>query len=427
MQITESTKICSAHFLPGQVKKTLAGLRTLIKGASPSIFPWNEPQKSRKAPKRRRTSEHQESAKQRKIEHVPVETIPDNQHIPDHDYCTTKSTEDPLEATIKYVDQLKAENSQLKCYRFGISRFTTDPSMMKFFTGFASYDLFYSMYLALQPTNQRLVSWSQIQRIRSGTSQNTRDVLKQNTLPDIDQFFLFMCRCRLGLFEQDLACRFSVSVSTVSRIINTWANYLYFVLGAIPIWSPRKQIDENMPECFKTIYPRTRVILDCTEIKCQTPSSLYLNSQLYSHYKSSTTFKGLVGITPFGAVSFISQLYSGSISDVEITASSGIIDLLELNDDVMADKGFTIGKLVQSKGATLNIPPFLTNKRPQFEAKEVMDTQSIARVRIHVERAIRRIKEYHIFDSVIPLSQAGSINQIWTVCCLLTNLCGPLF
>ena len=49
-----------------------------------------------------------------------------------------------------------------------------------------------------------------------------------------------------------------------------------------------------------------------------------------------------------------------------------------------------------------------------------------ARVRIHIERAINPAKNFTIFDKVIPLSLAGSINQIWTVCCLLTNFLPPL-
>ena len=182
-----------------------------------------------------------------------------------------------------------------------------------------------------------------------------------------------------------------------------------------------------MPECFKVLYPKTRVILDCTELKCQTPSALYTNSQMYSSYKSHTTFKGLIGITPSGAVSFVSQVFSGNISDVDITERSGLLNLLEENDDVMADKGFTLKKVLSKQNVTLNIPPFLTNKRSQFSKGEVTETQSIARLRIHVERAIRRVKEFHIFDSVLPLSMAGSINQIWTVCALLTNFRGPLY
>ena len=90
----------------------------------------------------------------------------------------------------------------------------------------------------------------------------------------------------------------------------------------------------------------------------------------------------------------------------------------------MADKGFTIQDLLTTKGATLTIPPFLTDKRNQVEKGEVEQTQNTARVRIHVERAIRRVKEYHIFDSIVPLSLAGTINQIWTVCALLANFRG---
>ena len=181
--------------------------------------------------------------------------------------------------------------------------------MIAFYTGFRSYDMFLATFLTFQPTADKLLTWSQLQRRRSGTALNTRDILKHEQLSTIDQFFLFVCHCKAGLFEKDLAERFHVSLSTVSRIIITWANYLYHLLGALPICPSREQINRHMPECFKESYSTTRVILDGTEIKCQTPSALYLNSQLYSHYKGNTTFKGLIDITPSGAVSFVSQLH----------------------------------------------------------------------------------------------------------------------
>lgn len=89
-----------------------------------------------------------------------------------------------------------------------------------------------------------------------------------------------------------------------------------------------------MRTCLKVlelhIYPFTRATLDCTEEKVKTPSSKVLNSQIYSNYKNHTTFKGLIGITPCGTVSFISSVYTGWISDKEITARSGILDLLHV-------------------------------------------------------------------------------------------------
>lgn len=42
------------------------------------------------------------------------------------------------------------------------------------------------------------------------------------------------------------------------------------------------------------------------------------------------------------------------------------------------------------------------------------------------ERAIRRVKEYHIWDGLVPLSKVGSVNQLWAICCLLSNYQGPL-
>ena len=236
---------------------------------------------------------------------------------------------------------------------------------------------------------------------------------------------LFLVRIKLGLFEQDLAHSFLLHISSVSRKITTWANYLYFLLGTQPIWPSRSQINQSMPEEFQKLYPTTRVILDCTEIFVQTPSSLLLQSQLYSSYKSNTTLKGLVGIAPHGAITFVSSLYTGAISDKEITRCSGILELLEPNDSVMADKGFDIEDMLRVKGVGLNLPPYLQN-RGQFSARQVHETKTIAKLRIHVERAIRRIKEFHIFDSDIPLSTLGSINQIYTVACLLTNFQGPL-
>ena len=157
----------------------------------------------------------------------------------------------------------------------------------------------------------------------------------------------------------DLGVRFNISPSTVSRIILTWSNFLYTMLGQVPIWPTTAQIKDSMPECFKNIYPKTRVIVDCTEIKVQRPSSKVLNSEFYSAYKSHTTLKCLVGIAPHGAVTFVSSLYQGSTSNKEITRRSGILSLIK-GDKVMADKGFLIQDLLEPKKATLTIPPFLS-------------------------------------------------------------------
>ena len=182
-------------------------------------------------------------------------------------------------------------------------------------------------------------------------------------------------------------------------------------------------MQKHLPQEFRVLYPNTRVVIDCTEIRVQVPSSLLLQSQMYSRYKSGTTLKSLIGITPHGAVSLVSSLYTRSISDKEITRCCGILDLLESNDSVMADKGFNIGDMLTSRRVSLNLPPYLSSGG-QFSSKEVKKTKTIAKLLIHVERAIRRIKEYHIYDTPVPL--LGTVNQLWSVTCLLVNFQGPL-
>lgn len=90
---------------------------------------------------------------------------------------------------------------------------------------------------------------------------------------------------------------------------------------------------------------------------------------------------------------------------------------------VMVDRGFLIDDIVPCK---IYRPAFLSG-RSQMSAGEVRETQAIACLRVHVERLIRRVKEHKFFDSEIPLRLFGSINQLYTVACLLTNFeNGPL-
>ena len=87
------------------------------------------------------------------------------------------------------------------------------------------------------------------------------------------------------------------------------------------------------------------------------PSSLLLNSELFSSYKNYATLKGLIGVSLAGHITFISELYTGSVSDREIIMRSGFLDLpFDTNDSVMADKGFTFQDLLPA--VSLNIPPF---------------------------------------------------------------------
>lgn len=346
---------------------------------------------------------------------------------PDHDYTARPlSLEERYEEACKFIALQEEEIRKLRNERFFLQRFQCDDGQIRYYTGFKDYQTLMDVFKALQPTAETMVGWSQAQRLKQMGKDIIRQGCREQSLPLSDQFFLFLCRLRQGYSVADLASLFSVSLATVSRICITWTNFVYHMLGSLEIWPSRQTVDELMPQSFKNSFPKTRVVIDCTELPLQKPSSKVLSSEAFSFYKGVTTLKSLIGITPSGTLSFVSDLYTGSISDKEITNLCGILNLLEKGDEVMADKGFPISDLLSPLGVTLAIPPFISNDR-QLTQEELAKTEKIGALRIHVEREIRRIKEYHIFDPPLAITTLGSINQIWKVCALLTMLQDPLF
>jgi len=143
-----------------------------------------------------------------------------------------------------------------------------------------------------------------------------------------------MMRLRLGLLVKDLEYRFKISGSAVS-----WIGFMYQYLQSLVFLPSLSMLQKQTPSCFKN-FKDTRIILDCTEIFIQTPSSLENKSVTYSNYKSHNKFKVLIGISVTGALVFVSKLWGGSASDVKITRDSSLLAMLDKGDAVMVDKGF---------------------------------------------------------------------------------------
>ena len=324
------------------------------------------------------------------------------------------------------LDKSVRKNEQLQKQLFNLERFKNDDSSITFYTGFPNYDTLKAIFNYLNPgeDSENINYWLSSTKSANALVHYEEEspcnkMGRGRSLKPVDEFFLVLCKLRQGFAETHLAHLFNISQPAVSRIFITWINFMYLKFSQINIWPCRASVNSTMPEDFKE-YGSTRVIIDCTEVRCEMPSSLHLNGELFSSYKHHTTLKGLIGITPGGAISFISQLYTGSISDREIVIRSGFLELpFDESDSVMADKGFTLEDLLPL-GVYLNIAPFL-GKSAQMPAEQVVLTQKIASLRIHVERAINKIKNFHIWDGVLPLNLFGLANQIWSVCAFLCN------
>ena len=160
-------------------------------------------------------------------------------------------------------------------------------------------------------------------------------------------------------------------------------------------------------------------------IFCQTPTNYAQQGNVYSSYKHHTTFKALIAVTPRGAACFVSDLYEGSIDDVEVTKKCGILDHIQAGDILLVDKGFKIQDLLYSKQASIKIPAFL-GKRTKLTKGEEMDTKRIAKARIHVERFNERLKKFLLIGKTIPLSLVPLASQLVYVASCLVNFQQPL-
>ena len=292
-----------------------------------------------------------------------------------------------------------------------------------YYTGFPNLGVFKSVLTFLDPGDigENIILYNN-QEPKGDPSRG-----RKRTFSPLESYLITLIKLRRNLSVQHLAYLFEASEGTISNTINTWINFMYLRLGTVCIWPDKEKIQEIMPKSMKELFPTTRCIIDCVEFKVDVLTSLFVHKMLYSDYKSHTTVKVLVGIAPGGGFTFISSAYPGSISDKNIVIKSGLLDpaLWDAGDSIMADRGFTITEYLQPLNVGLIIPAFLKG-RDQFTDVEIVRSQQIARERIHVERMIQRLKWYHIFDQVIPISMMGSLNQIITVSALLSNFQDPI-
>lgn len=236
--------------------------------------------------------------------------------------------------------------------------------------------------------------------VYSYASEDRQSQLGARSLLLIDEIFLFLVRHKLGLFEQDLTYPFQIHMLSVCRKVT---------LTTYTTYNSSKEVSVSGHQRMKFGIICQRECVSLSNYKSD--SRLYWNWINWNH----PTWGSFIYFSVICRIHFRK----------EITRFSGILDLLDPGDSVMKDKGFNIDDLLREKRVGLNLLPFLQNQ-VQFSASNVLETKIIAKLRIHVERAIQRMKEFLYFYSDVPLSRLGSVNQLYTVACLLTNFQGPI-
>ena len=278
-----------------------------------------------------------------------------------------------------------------------IERIKESPALVKYYTGLETFCKFLTAFYSLGPNVDRLEYFYS----------------KSCDVPPITCFLIMLvylrCHYRYPIFE--LARMFSVSTTTISNVCFTWIKFCAEQWREIDIWPSKKLVDFFCPTDFKEKFPNTRVILDGTEIPINRPSNPSAQRATFSTYKHRNTVKVLVGATPGGLVSYVSEAYGGSVSDRQMIERSNLLEIVEPGDVVMADKGFNVQDLFALKDVTVNTPTFF-QKKNRMTPDTVAKDKKISSKRVHIERIIGCAKIFKILKGPLNARETSLASEI---------------
>ncbi|KAH9379353.1 hypothetical protein HPB48_013210 [Haemaphysalis longicornis] len=124
-----------------------------------------------------------------------------------------------------------------------------------------------------------------------------------------DQVLLVLMRLGLDIHLCFLADLFDIGKNSASKLFETVLTVLVAELKKLIVWPDDNSFNPWLPEAFRTKFSRVRVIIDSTEIRLEKASATTAQSATWSPYKNSNTVKVLIGITPDGLISYVSDCW----------------------------------------------------------------------------------------------------------------------
>lgn len=252
--------------------------------------------------------------------------------------------------------------------------------------------------------------------------------LSKFTSLDTTSIYLTLKKIRLDQTFAELADDFGMSESTASRIFSKAVILLSGILADLVTWPPAEKIKKLLPLPFRARYKNVQAIIDCLEIEINKPEDAVKQALTWSEYKKTNTMKYLISSTPDGIINYISTGFGGRASDALIVEQSSFLDILPPAVHIMADRGFKhIERLLKNKNCVLIRPPSVETGT-KMNKEQAAETKRIASLRIHIERIIRRVREFKMLrpHSCLNLKLVPNLDHIIIIACALVNTQGPL-
>ncbi|KAE8742479.1 hypothetical protein FOCC_FOCC011974 [Frankliniella occidentalis] len=397
-KVTDSDRVCSEHFLPTdyvpQAKPT--AVRYLKTIAVPSVKlpvrkhdrPDTSPQKKQKLARKQRAAARQskstDTGEDRSSESETSTGEGANGDDTSHEIPFEAETAETADTTPS-IPTTKEKSTQSD--KFSLLILLPDSCKLFTFTGVNSFATFENIVTCAER------------------------VLKQSAkyvLPVRLRVALCLTKLKLNMPYTALSVLFGVTDDTCSNYFRHTVQVLKNVLKGLVYFPSKEEILNNIPKCFRK-YTHTRVVLDSAEVPVEKPKCLRERILTYSHYKGRYTHKFLVGVSPGGMITFLNP----------------VLDLCEYGDGLMVDKGFRIDDECLVRNLRLIRPPFIKKKQPLSKA-EALQCVDIAAARVHVERAIKQLRDFDILNEQVSGHLVPYMNSILRVCGALANLNNPI-
>lgn len=330
------------------------------------------------------------------------------------------------DAQVNFDDILKALKKENQTLRESVEKMSlsesslrNDAEKVKFYTGLPNFFVLETVMWLLAPH---------------------MDGMKNVKLSKFQQLLLTLMRLRLDLRNQDLAYRFGVKVSTVTRTVHQMVSIMSSTLVPTAVfWPSRAELRKNLPAALHTTHPDCAVIVDCFTVPFEEPVSRG-NPQQHRVSPSSqgagtsnNVLKYLIGVAPQGVVTFVSRGVLGNVSDRSLTESCGLLCKLLPGDVVLASRDLDIADSVAARGARFKIASSFQGEAFCGSEGSPLAGSSCESVPRHVDRVISMVKQrYAMLTGPVEspftaaserTSNLSTFDKIVQVACALNNLC----
>ncbi|KAF4532086.1 hypothetical protein B566_EDAN006180 [Ephemera danica] len=285
------------------------------------------------------------------------------------------------------------------------SHFLDDDARCVFYTGLPNKEMFGTILeetLKILPGNPERIS---------------------SLTPD-QRLLIVLMKLKLNYFLEDLANRFHISTTNVSRIIKIWLPSVAQVLGSRIVWLNRDDIKQSLPDCFKCPdFEDAVCIFHCFEMdtqKCKNSAAV----PTLSGTNMFTKIKILVGIAPHGAVTFVSEGLAGKVSDDDVAVHSGVLEKLQGKDVVLVDYEYLGHEEFTKRGIRLVIPSL--RKQNESRAELIYNSEVTHMLRGHIQRVIGRLRKFKVLSEVLSYYDVTQVGHIVKACAGLVNMRIPV-